>query len=71
MKLGDIARLKVHALRGASGGLTVVNNAPSPIAFPAMTCAVADVHTYDDGSASWSLAGRNGFIAEVVLKKDG
>lgn len=69
--MGDIAHLKVTTMRRADGGVTVVENPPSPIAFPRMVCAVSDIHHYNDGTASWSFPGRNAFSSEIVMKSGG
>jgi hypothetical protein len=67
LTIGKVAHLRIHALKGQDGEITKILNAPSPLAYPVMTCAVADVHTYDDGKSSWDFAGRNGFYADFDL----
>jgi hypothetical protein len=67
LTIGTVAHLRIHALKGQNGKITKVLNAPSPLGYPVMTCAVADVHTYNDGKASWDFAGRNGFYADFDL----
>lgn len=68
LALGSIAKLRIHAIKNSNGEATKVVNAPSPIAFPEMSLAIADEHTYDDGTSSWSFPGRNGFFAEFDMK---
>ena len=67
LTVGKVAHLRIHALKGQNGEISKILNAPSPLAYPIMTCAVADVHTYDDGKSSWDFAGRNGFYADFDL----
>jgi len=62
-----VAHLRIHAVKGPNGGVATIENAPSPLAFPIMRCALADIHIYDDGVSSWSFAGRNGFYADFKL----
>ena len=67
LKVGKVAHLRIHAVKGQDGKVTTILNPPSPLAFPVMYCALADVHSYDDGASSWSFAGRNGFYADFEL----
>jgi hypothetical protein len=67
LTVGTVARLRIHGTRGPDGEATRILSAPSPLAYPVMFCALADVHTYDDGQASWSFTGRNGFYADFHL----
>lgn len=67
LTVGTVAHLRIHALKGQNGEITKIFNAPSPLAYPVMSCAVADVHTYNDGRSSWSFTGRNGFYADFEL----
>lgn len=67
LTLGEIAHLKVHAIKGPDGKATKIVNAPSPIAFREFYCAIADENRYDDGVSSWSFAGRNGFYTTFDL----
>jgi len=67
LTVGTVARLRIHAVKGPNGEITRVVDAPSPLAFPVMSCALSDVHTYDDGKSSWSFKGRNGFYADFDL----
>jgi hypothetical protein len=67
LTVGTVARLHIHGIKGPNGEITKVVNAPSPLAFPVMSCALADVNTYDDGTVSWSFTGRNGFYADFDL----
>lgn len=68
LKVGSVAHLRIHGLKGPNGEPTRILNAPSPNVYPEYFCGQADVHTYDDGVSSWSFPGRNGFYADVVLK---
>ena len=67
LTVGTVARLRIHGVKGPHGEITTVLNAPSPLAYPVMSCALADIHTYDDGKSSWSFTGRNGFFADFDL----
>jgi hypothetical protein len=67
LTVGKVAHLRIRALRGQNGKISKILNAPSPLAYPVMACAVAEVHTYDDGKSSWDFAGRNGFYADFDL----
>jgi len=67
LSVGSIARLRIRGVKGPTGEITKVLNAPSPLAFPVMFCALADEDTYDDGTAAWSFVGRNGFFADFEL----
>ena len=67
LTLGEIAHLKIHAIKGPNGEPTKIVNAPSPIAFPEFYCAIADDNKYDDGTSSWAFTGRNGFYASFDL----
>jgi hypothetical protein len=64
---GTFAHLRIHGVKGPNGEITKVLNAPSPIAYPVMFCALADVNTYNDGKSSWSFSGKNGFFADFEL----
>jgi len=65
--VGTVAHLHIHGIKGPNDEITKVVNAPSPLAFPVMSCALADVDTYDDGTTSWYFTGRNGFYADFDL----
>jgi len=67
LTLGEIAHLKIHAIKGPNGEPTKIVNAPSPIAFPEYYCAIADDNKYDDGTSSWAFTGRNAFYASFDL----
>jgi len=67
LTVGTVARLRIHGVKGPNGKIATILNAPSPLAFPVMSCALADVHTFDDGKSSWSFTGRNGFYADFDL----
>jgi len=67
LKVGTVAHLRIHGINGQNGEITRIVNAPSPLAFPVMFCALSDVDTYDDGVSSWSFSGRNGFFADFEL----
>ncbi len=67
LTVGSVAHLRIHGVKGPNGEIAKILNAPSPLAFPDMFCALADVHTYDDGKSSWSFTGRNGFYADFDL----
>lgn len=67
LTLGDIAHLKIHAIKGPNGEPTKIVNAPSPIAFAEYYCAIADDNKYDDGTSSWAFTGRNGFYTSLDL----
>jgi hypothetical protein len=67
LTVGKVARLRIHGIKGPNGEAAKILNAPSPIAFPVFFCALADVHTYDDGVSSWSFPGRNGYYADFDL----
>ena len=67
LKVGTVARLRIHGVKGPNGKVTTVLDAPSPLAYPVMSCALAEIHTYDDGTSSWSFTGRNGFFADFEL----
>jgi hypothetical protein len=67
LTVGTVARLRIHGVKGPNGKITTVLDAPSPLAYPLMSCALADIHTYDDGKSSWSFNGRNGFFADFDL----
>jgi hypothetical protein len=69
LSIGKIATLKISALKGSNGQVPCIKNAPSPLAFPEIYCAKADVHTYDDGTTKWDFAGRNGFYSPIEFKK--
>ena len=70
LTVGKVARLRIHALKGPNGKTAKILNAPSPLAYPEMSCAIADIHTYDDGKSSWNFAGRNGFHADCDLSNE-
>jgi hypothetical protein len=67
LTVGTVAHLHIHGIKGPNGKTTRIVNAPSPYAFPVMSCALADVDTYNDGTTSWSFTGRNGFFADFDL----
>lgn len=67
LTLGGIGHLRIHAIKAANGETTKIVNAPSPIAFRELYCAIADENKYDDGTSSWSFTGRNGFFTEFDL----
>jgi len=67
LTVGTVARLRIHGLKGQNGQPTRILNAPSPLAYPVMWCALSDVDRYDDGTTSWSFTGRNGFYADFDL----
>ena len=67
LTVGNIARLRIHGIKGPNGKVTKILDAPSPNAYPVEFCAVAEIHTYDDGVTSWSFPGRNGFYADFNL----
>ena len=71
LTVGSVAKLRIHGVKGPKGEVTKILNAPSPLAFPVMFCALSDVHAYDDGVSSWSFAGRNGFFADFDLTSTG
>lgn len=68
LKVGGVATLKVTALKGASGQVPVILNAPSPLAFPKLSYAQADTNQYDDGTTQWDFAGHNGFYGPFQFK---
>lgn len=61
LTMGDIAELKITAMKGANGKVPLIKNPPSPVVLPLLYCATAEVHTYDDGESRWSFPGRNAF----------
>ncbi|MBI4564098.1 MAG: DUF1326 domain-containing protein [Planctomycetes bacterium] len=68
LKMGQIATMKISALKGKNGQVTVIENAPSPLALPKYYCARADVHTYNDGASKWDFAGRNAYYGGFEMK---
>lgn len=67
LTMGKLARLRIHPIQAANGKTAQIINAPSPLAFPVMNCAIADVNSYDDGKVSWSFTGRNAFFSDFEL----
>lgn len=67
LKLDKVSHLRIRTVKGQNGEVATILNAPSPLAFPTMHCAVAEVHSFDDGVSSWSFPGRNGFYADFQL----
>jgi hypothetical protein len=66
--IGQVGTLRIIAMKGASGKVPVIENAPFPGALPRLHCAKAEVHTYDDGESKWDFAGRNGFYGAFEMK---
>lgn len=66
--IGKVGTLKSTALKGAGGKVTVIENAPSPLALPREYCAKSDVNSYDDGMTKWDFAGRNSFYGPFEMK---
>jgi len=67
LRVGSVAHLRIHGVKGQNGEITRILNAPSPLAFPVMFCARSDVDAFNDGVSSWSFSGRNGFFADFEL----
>lgn len=67
LKIGTLAHLKISPLKGSNGHVTVIENAPSPLALPKEYCAMADVNTYDDGGTKWDFKGRNGYYGPFQM----
>jgi hypothetical protein len=68
LSMGKTATMKISAIKNASGKVTVIENAPSPLALPKMHCAKSDVFTYDDGASKWDFSGRNAFYGAFEMK---
>jgi hypothetical protein len=66
--IGKVAHLKIAPIKNKDGKPLMIENAPSPLALPKMTCCKAEVNTYDDGKAKWEFKGRNGFFGASEMK---
>jgi hypothetical protein len=66
--IGQVGTLRIVAIKGASGKVPVIENAPFRGALPRLHCAKAEVHTYDDGTSKWDFAGPNGFYGAFEMK---
>jgi hypothetical protein len=67
LTVAAVAHLRIHGVKGPNGEIAKILNAPAPFAYPVMFCALADLHTYNDGKSSWSFKGKNGFYADFEL----
>lgn len=61
LSMGKISTIKIAALKNQDGTTPVIENPPFAL-YPRLTCAKAEVHTYDDGSSKWDFAGHNAFF---------
>jgi hypothetical protein len=68
IEIGQVGTLRIVTIKGASGKVPVIENAPFPGALPRLHCAKAEVNTYDDGTSKWDFAGRNGFYGAFEMK---
>ncbi len=67
LQVGQVGTLKISPLKNAKGEVTVIENAPSPLALAREHCAKADVNTYNDGGVKWDFSGRNGYYGEFHI----
>lgn len=67
LHVGQVGTLKISPLKNARGEVTVIENAPSPLALPREHCAKADVNMYNDGGVKWDFAGRNAYYGEFHM----
>jgi hypothetical protein len=69
LMIGKLATLKIAGIPGGNGKVPSIENPPFSL-IPKMSCAIASVHTYEDGGAKWDFAGRNGFYGPFEYKSE-
>ena len=67
--IGKVAVLKIAGIPGSNGKVPSIENPPFAL-IPKMSCAMASVHTFDDGAVKWDFGGRNGFYGPFEYKNE-
>jgi hypothetical protein len=67
--IGKVATLKIAGIKGSGGRVPAIENPPFAL-IPKLSCAVAETHTYDDGTSKWDFKGRNGFYGPFLYKSE-
>ncbi len=67
--IGKVAVVKMTGIKGSNGKVPVIENPPFAL-IPRLSCAVAEVHTYDDGATKWDFSGRNAFYGPFEYRND-
>lgn len=65
--IGTVAVVKAVGIKGSDGKVPAIEHPPFAI-IPKLYCALAEVHTFDDGVTKWDFSGRNAFYGPFVYQ---